>query len=134
MSDNTKTIRQSEFLPGVKPGQVYDALLDGATHSKLTGGKATGEAKVGGTFTAWDGYIHGTTLELDPGKRILQDWSTSEWPAGAPPSHLEWTFTEKDGGTEVSLVHSNVPAEQADSYRQGWTDYYWTPMKAYFAK
>ena len=25
-----------------------------------------------------------------------------------------------------------VPAEQADSYRQGWIDYYWTPLRAYF--
>ena len=38
------------------------------------------------------------------------------------------------GGTELRMVHSNVPAEQADSYRQGWIDHYWTPLKAYFAQ
>ena len=38
------------------------------------------------------------------------------------------------GGTEVRMVHSNVPAEQADSYRQGWVDFYWNPLKAYFSK
>jgi len=134
MSENTKTIKQTEFIPSVKPDVVYDALLDGKKHSKLIGGKATGEPTVGSTFTSWDGYITGTNLELEPGKRILQDWSTAEWPDGARPSKLEWTFTGKDGGTEVTLVHSEVPAEQAESYRQGWVDYYWTPMKAYFAK
>ncbi len=114
--------------------QVYDAILDGKKHSKMTGSKATGDATVGGKFTAWDGYISGTNLELEPGKRILQDWQTSEWPEGAPPSQLEWTFAEKDGGTEVTMVHSKVPAAQADSYKQGWIDYYWTPMKEYFAQ
>jgi hypothetical protein len=31
------------------------------------------------------------------------------------------------------MVHSQVPASQADQYRQGWVDYYWTPLKAYFS-
>lgn len=133
LSPQTKTIRQTEFIPSVTPVQIYDALLDGKKHSKMTGAKATGNSHVGSEFTAWDGYISGTNLELDKGKRILQDWQTTEWPEGAPPSQLEWTFVEKDGGTEVTLVHSKVPAGQVESYRQGWLDYYWTPMKEYFA-
>jgi activator of HSP90 ATPase len=131
-TDNT--IRQTEFIPAVKPAEVFDALLDGKKHSKLTGGKATGSATVGSTFTAWDGYISGKNLELEPGERILQDWQTTEWPDGAPASQVEWTFRAKDGGTEVTLVHSNVPPEQVESYRQGWIDYYWDPMKEYFAR
>jgi activator of HSP90 ATPase len=134
MSAPTKTIRQSEFFPSVKRGQIYDALLDGRKHSDMTGAKATGEASVGAKFTAWDGYISGTNLELESGKRIVQEWQTSEWPESAAPSRLEWTFVEKDDGTEVTMVHSDVPALQAESYRQGWIDYYWTPMKAFFAK
>ncbi len=51
---------------------------------------------------------------------------------GAPPSTAEFSFTAARGGTEVKLVHSNVPAAQADSYRQGWIDSYWEPLKAYF--
>jgi len=134
MPAKTKTIKQSEFIPSVKPTEVYDALLDGKKHSKLIGSKATGKPAVGSAFTAWDGYISGTILELDPGKRIFQDWSTTNWPEGAPPSRVEWSFQAKRGGTQVTLVHSKVPAEQADSYRKGWIDFYWTPMKKYFAK
>ena len=133
MPASTKTIRQSEFFPSVPPQRIYDAFLNGPKHSKMTGAKATADSHVGGKFTAWDGYISGTNLELDPGKRIVQDWQTTEWPEGAPASHLEWTFTEKDGGTEVTMVHSKVPASQSESYRQGWIDFYWTPMKEYFA-
>ncbi|HEX4278201.1 MAG TPA: SRPBCC domain-containing protein [Bryobacteraceae bacterium] len=129
-----KTIKQTEYFPSATPKQIYDAFLDGKKHSDMTGGKATAEAHVGGKFTAWDGYISGTNLELDEGKRIVQTWTTSEWPEGAEPSHLEWTFIARERGTEVTMVHSHVPDSQTESYRTGWVDYYWTPMKAYFSK
>jgi activator of HSP90 ATPase len=130
----TKTITQTEFFPGVEPAAIYDAMLSGPKHTKMTGSKATGSAQVGGTFTAWDGYISGKNVELDPDKKIVQEWTTTEWPRDAPPSIVTWTFKADKGGTEVTLVHSNVPAEQADSYKGGWNDYYFEPMKEYFAK
>lgn len=130
----TKTIKQSEFFPGVEPAEIYSAMLSGPRHSKMTGGKATGSTKVGGKFTAWDGYITGKNLELEEGRRIVQEWQTAEWPEGDPPSILEWTFESKKGGAKVTLKHSKVPAGQADSYDKGWQDYYFIPMKAYFAR
>jgi activator of HSP90 ATPase len=134
MATTTKTITLTEFFPSTTPAEIYDAVLNGAKHSRMTGAKATGSARVGSKFSAWDGYISGINLELDPGKRILQEWQSTEWPEGAPPSHLEWIFTAKKDGTEVELIHSRIPADQAESYRQGWIDYYWIPMKEYFAK
>lgn len=134
MANATKTIRHSEFFPGVEPQEIYSALLSGPKHSKMTGGKATGSTKAGGKFTAWDGYIAGKNVELDEGTRILQEWSTTQWPEGDPPSLLEWKFETKKGGTKVSLKHSKVRASQAASYEQGWQDYYFIPMKAYFSR
>ena len=128
----TTTIQQTDFIPGVKPQEVYDALVDPRKHTEFTGAKATGQAKVGAKFTAWDGYIFGKHLVLEPGRRVVQEWSTTEWPKDAPPSRLEWTFRVKGDGTEVTLVHSDVSADQAESYRQGWIDYYWDPLKQYF--
>lgn len=71
-------------------------------------------------------------MELVRGRRIVQQWQTSEWPDGCPASRLVWTFEPKDEGTQVTLVHADVPESQAESYRQGWVDYYWTPLKEYF--
>jgi hypothetical protein len=31
------------------------------------------------------------------------------------------------------MVQEEVPASQAPNYRQGWKDYYWNPLKQYFA-
>lgn len=129
----TKVIKQKVFIRA-KPVEIYDAFLNAQKHSAFTGAKATCERKVGGKFTAWDGYISGRNLELQNGRRILQEWQTTEWPEGYPPSILEFTFKVKGEGTEVSMVHSKVPEMQAENYRQGWIDYYWTPLKEYFQK
>jgi len=134
MAEKTKTIRQRAFFPGVKPVELYDALVNAKKHSAFTGAKATCAARAGGKFTAWDGYIMGTILELERGRRIVQEWRTTEWPEASPPSRLVWTFSAKRGGTEAALVHSKVPASQAESYRQGWMDYYWTPLQEYLAR
>ena len=133
MRRRVKTITQKVVVPG-SPADVFDAFVNPQIHSAFTGAAATGSARSGGKFTAWDGYISGVNREVVKGKRLVQDWRTTEWPTDAPPSRVEFSFkAAKGGGTEVRLVHSNVPAEQADSYRQGWIDYYWDPLKTYFS-
>ncbi len=127
----TKTIKQKVLIPA-EPMHVYDALLDAKIHSEFTGSKTTADTKAGGRFTTWDGYIFGRNLKLEKGKRIVQEWKTTEWPDDYPPSIVEFRFKKATTGTELTMIHSKVPAEQADSYRQGWTDYYWKPLKQYF--
>jgi len=129
----TTTIEQKIVLPAL-PKEVYDALLDSKKQSEFTGSKATGKARVGAKFTAWDGYISGKNLEFEKGKRIVQEWVTTEWPEGYPPSRLEFTFKEIDGKTELTMVHSDIPTEQEEELKQGWMDYYWKPLKTYFEK
>jgi len=133
MNLKTTTIKQKIVLPAL-PEEVYDALLDPRKHSKFTGSKATGEVKVGTKFTAWDGYISGRNLELEKGKRIVQEWITTDWPENYSPSRLEFTFRRVEGKTELTMVHSQVPAKQGEELTQGWIDYYWEPLKHYFEK
>jgi activator of HSP90 ATPase len=127
----TKTIRQKEFFH-VKPVEIYDAFLNEQKHTAFTGAKATCDRRVGGKFTAWDGYIVGKNVTLENGRRIVQEWKTSEWPEGYPPSLLEFTFKPKGDGTEIQMVQLNVPAVQAENYKKGWVENYWTPLKKYF--
>ena len=133
MKRKTTSITQKKLLPTL-PEEVYDALLNPKKHSKFTGSKATGKAKVGAKFTAWDGYILGRNLELEKGKRIVQEWITTDWPEQYLPSRLEFTFKEIEGKTEVTMVHSNIPTEQEEELKQGWIDFYWKPLKIYFEK
>ena len=131
--DVTK-ITQKVVIPKVSPKQVYEAYVDPKKHSEFTDSKATGKPVIGGKFTAWDGYISGKFLELEVGKRVVQDWTSTDFPEGYPPSKLELTFYEVPKGTEITMVHSNVPKEIADEAADGWTEFYWDPMKKYFKK
>ncbi|HKI53332.1 MAG TPA: SRPBCC domain-containing protein [Anaerolineales bacterium] len=117
-----------------KPFELYAAWLSSGGHSAITGSTANVDGKIGGKFTAWDGYIFGSTLELTPDQRIVQAWQTSEFPDEAPASRLEVLFEEIEGGTRVTLTHSDMPKEQVESYRQGWEDFYFKPMREYFSK
>jgi activator of HSP90 ATPase len=133
MSTKVTTIRQKTSVPAT-PDEVYEAFTDSKKHSAFTGNKAKCDPKVGGKFTAWDGYISGRNLELESGKKIVQEWSTSEWPDDYSPSRLELTFRKVKDGTEISMIHSNAPAEQATELAGGWTEFYWKPVKECFTK
>lgn len=128
------TINQTVFFEGADVDDVYDALLDAERHTDFTGSRATTSPTVGAVFTAWDGYITGKNLDLVKGKKIVQEWVTTEWPEGYPVSILELTLTAKKGGTELRMLHSKVPAEQVAEYTSGWPESYWEPLKKYLAK
>ncbi|HXR34530.1 MAG TPA: SRPBCC domain-containing protein, partial [Candidatus Binataceae bacterium] len=71
-------------------------------------------------------------LKLVPGKKIVEEWRTNDWPADYPPSLIELSFERVNAATRLTMVQAEVPAAQAPQYRQGWKDYYWTPLKTYF--
>ncbi len=127
----TESIRVSSVIPA-SPEQVYAAWLDSREHSRMTGGKATVVARRGGRHTAWDGYIEGRTVALSRGRRIVQDWRTTEFPAGAPYSKLEILLAPAPGGTRVTILHTIIPVGQGERYRIGWQSHYFAPMQRYF--
>jgi uncharacterized protein YndB with AHSA1/START domain len=128
----TATIVQHVFVPA-SPAAVYAALTDPAQHGAFTGTECTGAPVVGGTYIASSGYIHGRYLEILPNRRVVSEWITTEWPRAAPPSRLEIDLEGSGGGTELTMTHTDVPASQAEDYRQGWLDYYWLPLRQHFA-
>lgn len=112
---------------------LYDAWLSSEAHSAFTGSAAQIDPTVGGRYSAWDGYIEGENLELEPHRRIRQSWRTTEFPEGSPDSILEVQFEEEGAATRITLVHRDLPENQAENYRQGWLDHYFDPMRKYFS-
>ncbi len=117
----------------ITPAQLYTAWLNGSKHAAMTGAAATGSTKVGGKFTAWDGYIWGKNLKLVQDKQIVQAWRTSEFADTDPDSVLTLNFTKTKAGTKLQLKHIGTPKSQEDSYRSGWDESYFQPMADYFA-
>ncbi len=129
----TTVLKQTIIIPA-DPEKVYDAFVNAKTHSEFTGSKATGKPVVGAEFTAWDGYIFGKNLELVKGKKIVQEWKTTDWPEGYGPSRFELTFKKVKEGTQINMIHSNIPQEQKDELDEGWNEFYWTPLREYFSR
>lgn len=111
---------------------IFKAWLSTQGHTLMTGSRAKINGLANGEFTAWDGYIWGTFLELEPNKRILQLWRTGEFPEDAEDSQVEIILEDIDSKTKLTLIHTKIPEDQVDSYKTGWLDFYFKPMKEYF--
>jgi len=125
------SIKLSITLPA-EPKVLYNSWLNSNKHSEFTNSTANIEKKVGSSFTAHDGYISGKNELLHMNKRIVQSWRTTDFPADHPDSKLEITFEKVEKGTKLILNHSNLPSDTGKTYRKGWRDHYFKPMKEYF--
>ncbi len=127
-----EAIRVSGIIPAT-PDAVYTAWLDSDGHSALTGKEAVVDGQVGGEYTACEGYISGKTLDLKPGRKIVQAWRTRDFRAKDPDSRLEVRLEERaDGTTAITFLHSGIPPGLATRYENSWVDRYLTPMRRYF--
>jgi len=115
------------------PEVIYRAWLDSRTHAEIVGAPAEIADGIGGEFRVWDGYITGRTLELDPPRRIVQAWRTTEFLDSDPDSRLELRLEPLGEGTRLTLLHSEIPKGQGPTYEAGWEDNYFVPLKKYFA-
>ena len=129
----SEQIEVSTDLPATAQ-EVFTAWLSSQAHSQFTGAAAVIDPALGGSFTAWDAYIWGTTLEIEQYTRILQAWRTVDFPEAGPDSLLEIRFTDQPGGMRLDLLHTQIPDGQGQEYAQGWQDSYFTPMLAYFTR
>jgi len=113
--------------------EIYTTWLHSEGHTNMTGGEAEISDNIGDRFTAWDGYIEGENIALEPHRRILQSWRTSQFKADEEDSQIEILLNEFEGQTELTLIHTRVP-ESGEHYRQGWDNHYFKPMQEYFSR
>ena len=118
-------------LISASPTEIYNAWLSSEGHTTMTGSPAMASSRVGETFEAWDGYITGENLALEPGRRIVQSWRTTEFNSVEQDSLLEILLVPAFEQTKLVLRHSKLP-EHGTQYEQGWEDAYFTPMGSYF--
>lgn len=124
-------IKLSITLP-VTAKTIYKAWLSSKAHRVFTGGIAKMSSKLGGNFTAWDGYITGKNLELIENQYIKQSWRTLEFAEDVEDSILELSFHEKNGKTTIELYHHHLQPGDGKKYADGWQKHYFEPMKKYF--
>ena len=117
----------------VDAATLYNAWLNSKEHAAFTGGAASVKPVEGSNYTAWNGYISGEVLGLEPHSRILQSWRTDEFPDDADDSTIEILLRDSTQGCQFTLRHTNLPAGDGEKYFKGWQDHYVAPMQAYFS-
>ena len=127
-----RIIRQSVTLPA-SPKEVYEVLMDSRKHSRFTESKARVSRRVGGSFSAYDGYITGVNLELVPNRKIVQSWRGSDWPKNQY-SRATFSLRKIKRGTKLTFRQSGVPDRFFESIKQGWIDFYWMPLRSLWSK
>ena len=127
----TKTIEQTVTFRA-SPHDVYEALMDSEKHSQFTGAQANISRQVGGSFTAYDGALTGTILELVPDSKIVESWRGSD--EGWVPGHYStatFLLEEIPDGTRLTFVQAGVPEQSYDQINQGWQTHYWPKLRAF---
>lgn len=117
------------FLIPAPPEEVYLALTTEATIRLWTGDEVEMTAEPDTEFSLWDGSIVGKNLELEPGKKIVQQWYFGDHPE---PSIVTIKLHEDKAGTSVELRHTNIPDEDFDDIVEGWNEAYFGSLREFY--
>ena len=109
------------------PARVYQALVDEAQFSQLTGPQAQIGREAGGTFSLFGGQIKGRHIELVPGERVVQAWRSEGWPPHVY-SIVRFELTAQGAGTKLVFDHTGFPVGQAEHLASGWKEHYWDAL------
>ena len=128
-----RTIQIAASLPA-PPERLFDMYLDPKQHSGFTGLPVIVSAIPGSTFSAFDGVITGTILQVVPKRLIVQSWRSPYWGHADLDSTLVLTFLPEVDGGRIELTQANVVDADFAGVSHGWEKYYWTPWRAYLER
>ncbi len=116
------------FLSG-KPVRVMQLLTDPVLIRKWSGEDGIAEAKEGGKFEMFDGWVTGKVLKATDNELVVT-WLPADWEEGAAPSQVSFWLKPYASGTQLKLRHTGFPNEkERDSHKSGWSDFYFDPME-----
>ncbi len=125
------------------PERIYAALTDASLFDKVVHASAAMnsgmmgklgsaptaiDARPGGAFTLFGGYVTGFNLIAEPGTRLVQAWRAASWDAGLV-SIAAFVLSPHGTGTQIAFDHRGFPDDAAEHLAKGWHDNYWDPMK-----
>jgi activator of HSP90 ATPase len=126
-----KTIRQRATIRGATPHDIYETLMDSKNHAKLSRSRTTVSRRVGGAFRVGKD-LEGKHIALLSDKKIVQTWRANNWPKGVY-SKATFALARAPGGTRITFTQTGVPNEFYREISSGWREYYWEPLKKWFA-
>jgi activator of HSP90 ATPase len=108
--------------------KVWEALVNQEHISGWGGGPAKMDDKEGTKFSLWGGDIHGTNIEVEVFKKLVQEWYGGKW---EEPSIVTFKLEKQGNSTELNLLQENVPDDEYKDIDSGWKEYYLGSLKDY---
>lgn len=110
---------------------VWSAMVDPKVIDDWGGGPAQMDENVGTKFKLWGGDIWGSNIEVEPKRKLVQQWYGGQW---EKPSVVTFEFVPRKNQTLIKLTHKNIPDNEFDQIADGWKKYYLGPMKELLEK
>jgi len=129
----TRIIQIAASLPA-SPDRLFDMYLSSEEHAAFTGSAVSVAPVAGSPFSAFDGVITGTILQVVPKRLIVQSWRSPHWGAADLDSTLILTFLPENDGARIELTQVNVVENDFAGVCHGWEKYYWTPWREYLTR
>jgi len=108
---------------------VYTALTNPFTIELWTGYPAVMDENIGTEFSLWEGDIVGKNLEIEKNKKIVQQWYFGDQ---SEESIVTIKLFPDKKGTQVELIHKNIPDEDFENIKEGWNEYYFGAIKEFY--
>lgn len=117
------------YIVRAAPEDIYKALTTEITIRLWTGDAVEIDPQEGGEFSMWDGAITGKFIQLDPYKKIVQQWYFGEQ---EEPSIVTIKLHEDKRGTSFEVQQTNIPDEAFDDIVEGWNDTYMASLIEFY--
>ncbi len=111
-----------------EPEDVYACLTNPFTIELWSDMPAKMEAKAGTEFEIFEGDITGKILELEPNKKVVQQWYFGEQ---EELSIVTFKIHPDKAKVSLELRHTNIPDEAYDEITEGWKNYFLGRIKEF---
>lgn len=117
------------FRINAEPSDIYAALTNPYTIELWSGYKAEMSTEPGSEFSLWEGDISGKNLEFLADKKIVQEWYFGDQ---EEKSIVTITIKGDNNESAVTVEQTNIPDDDFNDIAEGWREYYFGAIKAFF--
>lgn len=128
--DNKVAVKVDAVIPG-SPEAVFDAWITPEKLEKWFCGRKTSSSEAyvcaheGGCYLIVmkgekDWPHAGNYLEVSRGKRLRFTWYAPS--TNHQRSEVDISFEKVDSGVRVAIMHTGLPADMEDGFRDGWAE------------
>jgi activator of HSP90 ATPase len=111
---------------------VFTAFTNARQIAVWSGQKGKIQPTIGGKMELFDGWVKGTVLAYESGKRLSFTWKPVEWAKESQSSIETCSFNAIKNGSKLTLKHSGFPNDsELQSHKVGWTEFVFDPLKMY---